>query len=363
MKTKLVFICAALTSGGAERVMSILVNRLSQKENLQIHLVLLTKQSIFYKVSDKVILHEPNFSHGSFSRFKFTIKTFFYLRNKLRYIQPDTLLSFGGRYNSFAVLAALGLPIRSYISDRSRPGISYGRILDLLNRITYRLTNGIIAQTHVAADYIFRKTKHKNIQVVGNPVPLINSAKEKRQKIILNVGRFISSKHQDELIHVFAQIQHKINPSWRLIFLGDGECLASCKKLVDSYRLKNKVIFEGSVKDVESYYRKAEIFAFTSHSEGFPNALAEAMSAGCACISYDCNAGPSELIDNGENGILVQQGDLKEFGKKLLLLTENKKLRSTLMKKAKEKVLQFSEEEICDKYFKVLSDLPSSCNF
>ena len=71
-----------------------------------------------------------------------------------------------------------------------------------------------------------------------------------------------------------------------------------------------KVKLLGNVSDIDSLYQKVQVFAFSSKSEGFPNALGEAMSAGLASIAYDCPAGPSDLIQHEQNGFLISIGDL-----------------------------------------------------
>ncbi len=116
------------------------------------------------------------------------------------------------------------------------------------------------------------------------------------------MGRFISSKQQSLLINIFDTIDDN---NWKLIFLGDGPKLQELKSKAKTKKSFGRIIFEGNVSNVDEYYAKSKIFAFTSNSEGFPNALAEAMSAGCACISFDCIAGPSDLIKDEINGYLI----------------------------------------------------------
>ncbi len=81
------------------------------------------------------------------------------------------------------------------------------------------------------------------------------------------------------------------------------------------------------VKDVPELLNNAQIFAFTSQTEGFQNALAEALAQGCACISYDCITGSSKLISDGENGLLVELDNEAEYFEKLSLLIQDEDLR------------------------------------
>jgi GalNAc-alpha-(1->4)-GalNAc-alpha-(1->3)-diNAcBac-PP-undecaprenol alpha-1,4-N-acetyl-D-galactosaminyltransferase len=97
------------------------------------------------------------------------------------------------------------------------------------------------------------------------------------------------------------------------------------------------------------------VFAFTSTSEGFPNALGEAMAAGCACVAYDCVAGPSDMIDNGINGFLISIGDEKQYLKKLQLLMEDETTRIKFGKAAQEKMKQFEASTIADKFYNFIT--------
>lgn len=348
---KITLVIPTLTSGGAERVMSILANKLSEDDKIEVHLILYLRDERFYTISDKVIIHSPDFDYRKFSKIKSTLKTIKYIRQILKEIKPYSLLSFGGKYNALVLLSSVGLGIKSYISDRSRPGISYGKLQDLINPVVYRFAKGIIAQTSKAKEIAFKNTKHKNIAVIPNPIPNVDVQEIKKEKIILNIGRFIASKQQLKLIESFASLQNK---DWKLIFLGDGEHFEKCKELVSKLNMESQIDLLGVQKDVNNYLSKSMIFAFTSISEGFPNSLAEAMAAGCACISFDCVAGPSDIIDHNQNGFLVPMHDWDTYTKLLADLMQNENLRTKFGIEARNKANSFNEDEIVKEFKKIL---------
>jgi glycosyltransferase involved in cell wall biosynthesis len=92
----------------------------------------------------------------------------------------------------------------------------------------------------------------------------------------------------------------------------------------------------------------------TSRYEGFPNALCEAMISGCACISYDCSTGPKEIINNGINGILSPERDMKLFSSNLQLLMNDKELRLKLGAESKKMKSLLSTESIMKKWDSIL---------
>ena len=150
------------------------------------------------------------------------------------------------------------------------------------------------------------------------------------------VGRLIKSKHQDKLIRIFASIDKK---DWKLVLVGYDHLkqnnMEPLKKLALDCGVAERVIFAGKQTDVDSYYLSSKIFAFTSSSEGFPNAIGEAMSAGLPVVAYDCIAGPSEMIRDDENGFLIPLFDDVVFAKRLEQLMLDEVLRERWVRTGK----------------------------
>lgn len=352
---RIALVIPTLTAGGAERVISVLANNFARKKGYEIHVILLVGGTIFYDLSSSIQVHNPPFFYKNYSRLIFTIKLSSYLRERLKNINPDYILSFEGRYNSFVLMNSIGLSSKCFISDRSSPLVSHGRFIDIYNKMFYPKAYGIIAQTNFARKKMIQRIGHKNSVVIGNPIKTIDSDEQmQRKNIVLNVGRFIPTKHQDYLVRYFAEID---TTGWELWFLGEGETLESVKQLAKDLRIDSKVKFLGNQKNVNDYYLQSKIFAFTTSSEGFPNALGEAMGAGCACISFDCVAGPSDLITNNLDGILIKNFDHDSFKNRLAELINSEYKVKYLGKNAKQKIANnYNEESISNKYFEFLTN-------
>lgn len=351
---KIFLVIPTLKQGGAERVMSELANQFAQKDNLKVHLVLLAKSNDFYKVDDTVIIHRLGFENKSkLNKIFSELATFKNLRKLLKTHKPDAVLSFMEKYNSFTILAAAFLGLQVFVSDRSNPLKKVPQTTEILRKFTYKYATGIIAQTQFAKDVLAAKTKNKNIRVIPNPVKEIQNYPDiAKEKLILNVGRLVPEKGQKYLIEAFSKINEKAD--WRVVILGDGPLRNQLEEQVKILGLDKQVQFLGAVNNVDEWLAKASIFVFPSISEGFPNALAEAMSAGLPCISFDCNAGPRDLIENNVNGLLTQVGGVDELSQGIKSLMDDGDKRKSFGQNAikiKNKLLSSS---ISDEYLKFL---------
>ena len=100
-------------------------------------------------------------------------------------------------------------------------------------------------------------------------------------------------------------------PLFEDIARGDIKAMLGCmgaRRL--TARQGESVFLEGNRSDVHTLIRDAEIFVLASDYEGLSNALLECMTMGIACISTDCE-GSTDVIRDGENGLLVRRGDEK----------------------------------------------------
>jgi glycosyltransferase involved in cell wall biosynthesis len=354
---KICLIIPSLQAGGMERVMSELIGHFSKKKAIKIDLVIYGKnREIFFPVPSNITIHKPSFDFVDFPRFYSTLKTMFFLRRTIKEINPDIILSFGEYWNNFVLISLWALEFPVFISDRCQPNKHLGGFHEFLRRRLYPRAAGVIAQTRKAKDFYVNLNLNNNIKVIGNPIYEISINGElKKENIILTVGRLITTKHHDRLIKIFK----KLSPNgWKLVIVG-GDALKQngmerLKKMVRELQMEDSIELTGTVSDIGSYYKKSKIFAFTSSSEGFPNVIGEAMSAGLPIISYDCVAGPSDLIEEGSNGFLVPTFNDNEFLEKLKYLISNQEERERMGQNSKKLVQRFSKNNIGEQYFNFL---------
>lgn len=328
---RILLIIPTLKQGGAERVMSILANRFISMGH-EVNLLFLSEPSCFYRVDSKVqiyTLHQEcnNTRFAKLYAFFMTFK----LRSVLKSVNPDFVLSFMTPYNIFTLISGIGLNLNIFVSDRSNPNKKLPFLTRLLRNIFYRNAVGIIAQTELAKDSLYNITKHKNIKVIYNPIEVSLIPLNTREKYILNVGRLVKEKGQSYLLDAFSRVP---NLDWKLVLLGDGPLKEQLLEQIEKLNLTDRVLLLGSVDNVEEWYSKSSIFAFSSISEGFPNALAEAMCAGLPCVSFDCDTGPRDIIKNNINGFLVPTGESMLLKEKIIQLINDKDLRCEIGEEA-----------------------------
>ncbi len=347
-----------MQAGGMERVMSELAWHFATKSEVELHLVLYgIKQEIFYSLPDNVVIHKPKFRFKNAFRLFYTLKTLGYLRKTISRIKPDTVLSFGEYWNSFVLLSMLFKKYPVYVSDRSQPNKSLGKFHDRLRKWLYPKSAGVILQTETAKLIYQEKFKTLNIEVIGNPIREIEATVDgERENQILMVGRLIKTKHQDRLIRIFASLKNK---DWKLVLVGYDHLkqsnMENLKKLAEDMGVADQVIFAGKQSEVEKFYLKSKIFAFTSSSEGFPNAIGEAMAAGLPVVAYDCDAGPSEMITDDKTGFLIPLFDDETFKSKLELLMEQPELREKFGQNGKEYIAGLSIKLIGEKFYQFIT--------
>jgi glycosyltransferase involved in cell wall biosynthesis len=357
---KICLVIHSLGIGGMERVMSELANSFAGYEKTEVHIILIgLKRDVAYALDDRVIVRKPPFTFRHKRRTIDTIRTMTFLRKVVNEIQPDTILSFGEMWNNLVLLSLMGTGYPVYISDRSQPDKNLGILHNRLRNLLYPKAAGFIAQTGYAAENCLKNGWNKNVKVIGNPVRQVTRDDTvEKENIVLFVGRLIPTKHVDDLIRMFAEID---DPDWKLVIVGGDakkmKLSEELNQLVKELNVENRVLLEGEQKDVDSYYNRSKIFAFPSSSEGFPNVIGEAMSAGLPVIAYDCKAGPSDLIINEETGFLVDLFDRETFKKRLLLLMNDESLRYTFSIEAVSIMKNFSSAEIAEYFYKFVSDI------
>ncbi len=273
-----------------------------------------------------------------------------------------------------SILACAGIEARVVASERNFPGrkrlaFPWGA----MRRLLYRFADAHVAQTDEAARWIARHARARNIQVIPNsvawPVPdqppavAPDSIVDTGTPVVLAVGTKPHQKGFDMLVRAFASAT-STHPAWCLVVVGvdasndfgDGSG-TNLETLAREIGVAGRVLFPGRAGNMTAWYERADIFVLSSRYEGFPNVLLEAMAAGRACIATDCQSGPSAIVDNEVNGLLVPVDDVRALGVALIRLMDDTSLRERLGSAAVAVRQRFSEERVLRQWQQLLESL------
>lgn len=348
------FISPSLHQGGLENAVMVMSNEMAKRGH-QVSIICVYNNPIFYKLDERIKIIIPTYKRKDFSTAVYYLKSIFYLRKEIKNIKPDVIVSYGDFLNPISLLATRKLNIPVFISDRSSPGKKFPFIVQKMREFIYPFATGIIAQTATAKRQKQKMLKgHKNIQIIPNPIRPINNYPDCiKENIVLGVARHYHVKGLDRLIEAFAKTNHS---DWRLVIAGNkGPHTEELYQLVEKYKISEKVQFLGAVKEIDKVFSATKIFVLPSRSEGFPNALIEAMANGVASISFDINAGPSDIIKNNYNGFLVQNGDINELANNIQLLMDDEIIREKIALNALSLKDELKVEKIGDLFYNFIT--------
>jgi len=189
-----------------------------------------------------------------------------------------------------------------------------------------------------------------NLEMIPDPLsfkPQVSSSLiEKR---VIAVGRYVYQKGFDLLLKAWAQIEKEC-PDWELAIYGEGDRTLYQRLIeelgIDSTRCH---LCERSY-DIEKEYCRSSIFVFSSRFEGFGMVLVEAMACGLPVVSYDCPCGPKDIVKDGEDGLLVENGNTSALAQGLIALIKDDGKRKAMSEAALRNVQRFQIEHIAQQW-------------
>lgn len=362
---RLTLVIYKMSGGGAQRVLSIIANHFAEKGWA---ITLMTfddgSQPSFYKLHPSIQCVPLSISRqqpNALSTLLMYLLRPIILRSAIRKNKPDVVISFIDLANILTLVATVGLRIPVIISERVNPAFhSIGCFWSVLRKMVYRWAACLVVQTRDVPPF-FSTAIQKKINVIPNPVLLPvrneqNLDKDGSKKILLAMGRLVDQKGFDLLIKAFAKLKSKF-PEWQINIWGEGEKKTYLENLCKELSLQKKVIFKGMNQDNYTVMKQADIFVLSSRYEGFPNVLAEAMACGLPVISFDCPSGPSEMIVDEKNGLLISKINDEELAKGIQRLMIDESLAKQLGKEAKKVTDTFSMKKIMNLWEKVILEI------
>lgn len=198
---------------------------------------------------------------------------------------------------------------------------------------------------------------YDNLHVIHNMLSFepqeISTCMEKR---VIAVGRLDFQKKFDRLVDIWALV-NKECPNWRLDIFGQGPDKVSLLKQIAESELGDSVSIKEPTRDIIKEYSTSSILAMTSTYEGWGLVLTEAMSVGVPCVAYACKCGPRDIIENGKNGYIIEEGDKEKFAQRLVELMKNVELRQKLGRNAKESSKKYNVDNIMEQWLALFSKI------
>jgi len=270
-------VVSAMNMGGAQRVVSILSDYWVKKGyKVSLITTYVGSKEDHYKVNKdinlKKLTNNPLFPKIIFLNL---VWKFFSLRKILKETKPDIIFSFLTRINIATCLATIGLKFPLIICERAWPPFySLNSSLFWIYRIIFKKAKKVIVQTNESMIWMNKNFPANKVELIPNPIEYPIRIDEHRsvmpdkiilpeKKIILGSARFHKNKQFDLLIRSFSKIHDKY-PEWNLVLLGDGQEKNNLLKLVSDLEIVNKVFFPGKIGNVSDWYKRSDIFVFTS---------------------------------------------------------------------------------------------------
>ena len=369
---KLVYITPALyMAGGVERVLTLKANYFADHFGYDITIILTEGKNkpMFYPLSNKIHVVNLNIGFEELWTCSFAKKVLVYLKKQRQFkkaltkelmrIHPDVTVSLLRREINFL----------NDIKDGSR------KIGELhVNRANYRNfeTNDSNFIKNLFAKFwmysLVSKLKHldqfivlteedktawaelPNISVIPDPLSFSPTQKSSLSiKRVIAVGRYVYQKGFDLLLQAWATIERQY-PDWQLAVFGDGNRTLYEQQMKELGIDDSRCHLYGPTTDIQQEYVNSSLFAFSSRFEGFGMVLVEAMACGLPVVSFDCPCGPKDIVKDGEDGILVENGNIKLFASSLSKLMSDEALRQSMSKAALKNVQRFSMEQIAEQW-------------
>ena len=373
MARPLAFVINSIGSGGAERVLDILLrNRPDWAADCEIHLIILDDEPHMRSMGEVDKVHVLDGRGG-------LLRSTRQLHRLLDDITPDLVVSFLIRSNMASglwrwrggkapVIICERMHTSSHLAGR------FGAVACLLLRMAIKFAYGradqvLAVSQGVANDLSDRfSVPMELISIIPNPFDpdAIERASIAKPEVILPksymvaVGRMVAAKNFSGLIDAFADAAPKLN-GLHLVVLGDGPERDRLTLLIQERGLAGRIHMPGYITNPLSVVARACFLVSASRNEGFPNAIAEAMALSVPIIATDCPSGPGELLQGragipGEvvrarAGLIVPMEDRRALSRAMEILAADQLLEAELAEAARNRIDDFPQDRIVAQYW------------
>lgn len=365
-------------SGGMERVLTTKANYLAENLGYEVSIIITDDKDTkpYFPLSEKVHVVQLDVNIDNLWQYPLWKRLYLYqkkmglykrrLEKCLKQLQPDVTISLLRREINFLCdikdgSAKVGeIHFGRYKYREANFGFLPGFVNKwITNRWMAQLDQKVkqldrfVVLTHEDATYW---KGLPNLTVIPNPITIEQGiVSDCSSKQVIAVGRYTYQKGFDFLISAW-KIVHEKHPDWTLYIYGGGK-KEELQPLVEKYGLGNTLKLNGPVSPIREKYQKSSIFVLSSRFEGLPLVLMEAMSTGLPPVSFACPCGPKDIIHDGEDGILCENGNIQQLAAGICRLIEDEQLRKEMGRKAAQNIQRFSLENIMTQWDDLLQEI------
>lgn len=346
--------------GGAENVAIKLANELANFYDIHLVSIVSNLDSESFGLSEKV--KYKNFLTGK-SQIKDTLfKGSSAFRQYAKEEGFDVILSIGLPSNIFALSGKLRRNTRIIFCEHTHAKYMPTKLSSVHRKLGVLFFDKIITPTEKDRENYMSifGLKEDSVEAIPNwfdslEIETFYNADSKK---LVTAGRFCDQKGYDYLVEV-ARLFFEKKPEWSWDLYGqeDDVVYPETMKKIREYGLEENIIYKGVSYNKDDIYKDASVYVMTSRAEGLPLVLLEALSYKLPLVSFNCLTGPSDIINEGENGFLVENFDVETMAKKLIELAENKELRMTMSNNSLESLKKFKKIEIINKWRNLIENI------
>ena len=365
-------------AGGMERVLTLKANYFADVLDYDITIILTEGegQPYFYPLSDRIKVINLNIGFEALWNQPILKKIFIYLKKQRQYkkalkaalmqIRPDITVSMLRREINFLNSIPDGSKKigEIHINRAHYRTFEEGDSNIFKSLLSFYWKHTLVSHLKQLDSFVALTKEDKeawteldNVAVIPNPVsfPSVKLSKQTEKRVIA-VGRYCHEKGYDHLLKAWAEVQYQCT-DWRLDVYGDGDRTAF-EKILDDYQIdRSRCFLNGRVSDVQSVFVSSSLAVCSSRFEGFGLAIVEAMACGLPVVSFDCPWGPRSIISDGEDGLLVENGNVEEFIAAMVRLMKDHDTREAMGKQASVNVQRFSMEAVAHQWKELFDSL------